>query len=249
LALENGVRPARTGIPVEPGHTQGAALGKRTNARTRPSATAFGGVLIDERGRVLLFKPRAQFGGYVSTFPKGRPEAGEAPQVTALREVREETGIEARIDADIPEPSPGAFEGDTTRTAYFLADCPHQELGVVLRAATRGHPGALVALSSPLAASIAKQVAEFSAGNHLPVISLLRRFTVDGGLMSYGPDVPHFYRRLATYVDKILKGAKPADLPVEQPTKFELVINLKAATALGLAIPPSVLARVDEVIQ
>jgi ABC-type uncharacterized transport system substrate-binding protein len=123
------------------------------------------------------------------------------------------------------------------------------ELGVVLRKATRGQPRALIGLSSPLTASISKQVAEFSARNRLPVISLLRRFTVDGGLMSYGPDVPHFYRRIATYVDKILKGAKPADLPVEQPTKFELVINLKTAKALGLTIPPAVLARADEVIQ
>jgi putative ABC transport system substrate-binding protein len=123
------------------------------------------------------------------------------------------------------------------------------ELEAVLRQGTKGRPRALIALSSALAVSISKQVAEFGFRNHLPVISLLKRSTVDGGLMSYGPDVPHFYRRLATYVDKILKGAKPADLPVEQPTKFELVINLKAAKALGLTIPPSVLARADEVIQ
>jgi putative tryptophan/tyrosine transport system substrate-binding protein len=123
------------------------------------------------------------------------------------------------------------------------------ELEVVLRQVTRWRARALITLSSALMASISKRVAEFSARNRLPMISITRRFPETGGLMSYGPDLSHFYRSTAAYVDKILKGAKPADLPVEQPTKFELVINLKTAKALGLTIPPSVLARADEVIQ
>jgi putative ABC transport system substrate-binding protein len=114
---------------------------------------------------------------------------------------------------------------------------------------TRERPDALIVLSSPLIANVSKRVVEFSARTRLPVISMLRRSTVDGGLMSYGPDLSQFFRRAATYVDRILKGAKPADLPVEQPTKFELVVNLKTAKALGLTIPQSVLARADEVIE
>jgi ABC-type uncharacterized transport system substrate-binding protein len=109
---------------------------------------------------------------------------------------------------------------------------------------------ALVQLSSPLFdIPLAKRIAELTAKRRLPAISMFRRFAAAGGLMSYGPNQLEYYKRLSVYIDKILKGAKPGDLPIEQPTKFELVINLKTAKALGLTIPPSLLQRADEVIQ
>src|SRR5262245_11608939 len=94
-----------------------------------------------------------------------------------------------------------------------------------------------------------KRVVSLVIESGIPTIMTTRLFVADGGLMSYGASFESLYRRAATYVDKILKGTKPADLPVEQPTKFELVINLKTAKALGLTIPQSVLVRADEIIQ
>ena len=107
----------------------------------------------------------------------------------------------------------------------------------------------LIVLPDPSTNSQRKLIIELAARHRLPAIHALRAATADGGLMSYGVDLPDVFRRAATYADRILNGDKPANLPVQLPTKFELVINLKTAKALGLEVPPSLLARADEVIE
>jgi len=116
-------------------------------------------------------------------------------------------------------------------------------------AAKRQHPEALITVEDPLTFTYAKRIAEFAVAHQLPALHGLREFVTADGLMSYGASLADLARRAAGYIDKILRGAKPADLPVQQPTKFELVINLKTARALGLEIPPTLLARADEVIE
>ena len=116
-------------------------------------------------------------------------------------------------------------------------------------AMTRERPDALVMTADPVHQLHVGRIADFAAKNRLPAMYQLGENVIAGGLMSYGASLPELFRRGALYVDRILKGAKPADLPVEQPTTFELVINLKTAKALGLTIPPSLLLRADQVIQ
>jgi putative tryptophan/tyrosine transport system substrate-binding protein len=113
----------------------------------------------------------------------------------------------------------------------------------------RDHAEGVIVDSDPVNGTNQTCIVEFAAANRLPAIYVWRRYADTGGLMSYGPSFYELWRRAATYVDKILKGAKPADLPVEQPTKFELVVNLKTAQSLGLTIPQSILLRADEVIE
>ena len=124
-----------------------------------------------------------------------------------------------------------------------------RELELALAAMDRDRPDALVLLADPLTLSQRLRIVEFATAERIPAMYEVSQFVEVGGLMSYGPDVDALVRRSATYVDKILKGAKPGDLPIEQPTKFDLVINLKTAKALGIAIPQSVLVQADRVIE
>jgi len=115
--------------------------------------------------------------------------------------------------------------------------------------AIKARAGALFILPAPVIVTNLNRIAGLAAKNRLPSITQSSRFANAGGLVTYGPDLADMYRRAATYVDKILKGAKPGELPVEQPTKFELVINMKTAKALGITIPQTVLFRADRVIE
>jgi putative tryptophan/tyrosine transport system substrate-binding protein len=116
-------------------------------------------------------------------------------------------------------------------------------------AARQQHSDALITVEDPLTGAYRERIVHFAAVDRLPSLHGLREEVVAGGLISYGANFADLFRRAAGYVDKILKGVKPADLPVQQPTKFELVINLKTAKAFGLQVPPSLLARADEVIE
>jgi putative ABC transport system substrate-binding protein len=124
-----------------------------------------------------------------------------------------------------------------------------QEIDRAFAAMTREHAGAVVVLPDAIYGNQIKQIVGLAAQRRLPAIYTLVENAEAGGLMVYGPNLRDLERRAATFVDKILKGTKPADIPIEQPTKFELAINLKTAKALGLTIPPSLLARADQVIE
>ncbi len=124
-----------------------------------------------------------------------------------------------------------------------------EDFGPAFEAARRQHADVMVVILDGLIQNHQGQIVDLARRHRLPDVYASREFAEAGGLMSYGVSYPDLYRQAAIYIDKIFKGAKPADLPVEQPTKFELVINIKTAKALGLAIPQSMFSRADEVIQ
>jgi len=159
---------------------------------------------------------------------------------------------------------PGAFAEQTTRTMFKETEAVARTLGVHLQrvevrgpgeldrafaAMTRARADAVIVFPSPMLFSQRKRVVELAAAHRLPSISNAREYAALGGLIAYGASITDLTRRAATYVDRILKGAKPSDLPVERPEKFELVVNVKTARALGLALPPSLLRRADHVIE
>jgi putative ABC transport system substrate-binding protein len=124
-----------------------------------------------------------------------------------------------------------------------------KDIETAFRAASKGRADAVLVGTSRVLFSHQTQVADLAAKYRLPAMYIEQEFVLAGGLMTYATSITDLYRRAATYVDKILKGAKPAELPIEQPTKFEFIVNLKAAKQIGLTIPPNVLARADKVIR
>jgi putative tryptophan/tyrosine transport system substrate-binding protein len=155
--------------------------------------------------------------------------------------------IQDRAALDSQEAAAAARERGWKLLFFDVPDAG--KLEAAFRAATGARAGALLVLGGGVFFPQARRIAELAARSRLPAMYGLRAYVEAGGRISYGADINDIWRRAAVFVDKILKGAKPADLPVEQPTKFELVINLKTAKALGLTIPQSLLVRADELIQ
>lgn len=218
--------------------------------RAIPIVMAVGGDLVGSG----LVESLARPGGIITGLTQ------MAPELTGKR-------LEL-LKAIVPKLSRVAVVWNPLATGSALAwkeiQLPAQQLGVRLHSlevrstndfdaafedAARARAGALFVTGDPVVLANLKRIADFAAKSRLPSIFQFSDFANVGGLVSYGPDLVDMYRRAAAYVDKILKGAKPGDLPVEQPTKFEMVINLKTAKALGIKIPNSILLRADRVIE
>ena len=196
----------------------------------------------------------ARPGGNVTGLAEDAGPEREGKRVALLKEVAPRISRVAWFGSKV------AWDGDASRkhvqaaaqslgVTLFHAESQPPDLTPAFAAVTRERADAIFAASTPSNYNYRRTIAEFAAKNRLPASYAFREGADDGGLMSYGPSQADVWTRAAGYVDKILKGAKPADLPIEQPTKFELVINLKTAKALGLTIPPSLLARADQMIE
>ena len=196
----------------------------------------------------------ARPGGNVTGLATLAPEIS-GKQVELLKEIDSRLSRVAVLGTST-QPGTAQRLRETERAAgafgvkhQFLDILGPEDIETAFRAASKGRADTLLLLASPVLTSQRTQIVDLAVKSRLPAIYNAPEFVEAGGLMSYGVNLTDLFRRAATYVDKILKGAKPADLPVEQPTKFELIINLKAAKQIGLTIPPNVLVRADKVIR
>jgi putative tryptophan/tyrosine transport system substrate-binding protein len=229
--------------------TQAALVAKQAT-RTIPIVLA-AGVNPVETG---LVKSLARPGGNLTGLSVSGGEVS-GKRLELLREVIPKVSRVAVL-LDPTNPAHAVFWKDTERAAEKLhlrlqrvtARAP-EEIEAAFWAMAKARAEALVVFTEPMLYAQRDRLADLAARNRLPTINMIKGHAEAGDLIAYGPDYRDLYRRVAEIVDKILKGAKPADLPIEQPTKFELVINLKTAKALGLTIPQSLLLRADQVIE
>jgi putative ABC transport system substrate-binding protein len=238
-------------LPVDVLYTAGTPASTAAKRATSTIPIVFANVAFPDQTGLVASYPHP--GGNVTGVAFIGPEYGK--RLELLREVRPTL---SRV-ALIYNPDNAASVLALKETQRWATDMkvrlePHkfrgpQDFDSVFGAIAGKRPDALMTTADPLIASYRTRIVAFAAKNRLPSMYPGREFVEAGGLMFYGGSVPEMYRRGAVYVDRILKGAKPADLPVEQPVKFDMVINLKAAKALGLTIPQSLLLRADEVLQ
>ena len=227
-----------------------AATALKSATRTIPIVMA----IIGDPVAVGLVDSLARPGGNATGFSIIAPELG-AKRLELLKEIVPDAGSiavvlnpknpQSRIELNEMQAAARTL-GLQVHPIEIASEATFDEAFADL---TKSVAQAVIVLTDPILFSERKRIVALANRSRLPAIYFFREFVKEGGLMSYGPSDADLFRRSAIYVDKILKGMKPSDLPVEQPTKFDLAINLKTATVLGLTVPPSLLARADEVIE
>jgi putative ABC transport system substrate-binding protein len=245
VALQVDVIVAGGGTPT--------ALAAKQATKTIPIVFASAGDPVGSGLVTSLARPSGNVTGLSNLAPelvgKRLEQLTQAvPGVSRVAALWQPGGLGERTDKDVLKEAEAAARTLAVRLQLVEARGP-ADFDRAFSDMTKARAGALTVLPSLMFSSERRRLVDLAAKTRLPAVYPQRDFVDAGGLMSYGPNLADLFRRAATYVDKILKGAKPADLPVEQPTKFELVINLKTAKALGLTIPQSLLGRADEVIQ
>jgi putative ABC transport system substrate-binding protein len=238
-------------LPVNLLCTAGGQASGAAQQATSTIPIVFANVAFPIQSGLVASYPRP--GGNITGVAFIGPEYGK--RLELLKEAYPKLSRVALIyNPDNPGSVLALQETQRWTTALGVRLEPHEFRGPddfarVFRAITGKRPDAIMTTADSLLISYRTRIIDFAAKHRLPSMYPTREFVVSGGLMFYGGSIPEMFRHAAIYVDKILKGTKPADLPVEQPTKFDLVINLKTAKALGLTIPPSLLGRADEIIQ
>jgi ABC-type uncharacterized transport system substrate-binding protein len=238
-------------LPVDVLCTAGGQASGAAKQATSTIPIVFGSVAFPDRSGLVASYPRP--GGNITGVAFIGPEYGK--RLELLREAHPKLARVALIyNPDNPGSVLALQETQRWATTMGVRLEPHEFRGPhdferVFRAIAEKRPDALMTTADSLIVSYRTPIVDFAAKQRLLSMYPLKEFVDAGGLMFYGGSIPEMFRRAAYYVDKILKGAKPSDLPVEQPTKFDMVINLKTAKALGLTIPQSLLVRADEVIQ
>ena len=229
------------------------ALAAKQATRTVPIVFAAAGDPVTSGLVTSLARPGGNVTGLTGLGPelvgKGLERLKQAvPGVSRVAVLWQPGGQGERTDKDILKEADVAARALGVRLQFVEARGP-EDFDRAFSDMTTGRAGALTVLVSPMFFGERRRLVDLAAKTRLPTVFPWREYVDAGGLMAYGADLADLFRRAATYVDKILKGAKPGDLPVQQPTKYELVINLKTAKALGLTIPPSLLQRADQVIE
>jgi putative ABC transport system substrate-binding protein len=229
---------------------QNAALAAKRATATIPIVTATGTDPVALGLAASLRQPGGNVTGMTSISSELASKRLELLRIVAPRASRiailwDERNPASRLSVDGTE----VAAKPAGLTIHSVPVRSRAEIEAAFATLVRDRAGALIIVPSPAIFSHRRQLVELAAKHRLPTVVGSREYVEAGGLASYGPDYPDQFRRAAGHVDKILKGAKPGDLPIEQPTKFELVINLKTAKALGLTIPPSLLQRADQVIE